>query len=155
MNIELLTKIAEWLEGGAKHQTMQFDMTTGITFNEEEFDPDDATECQSSCCIAGAAVQFHGETQGLVDTMFEQDEQLEGGEMPWWMVREKAADALGLDRLVARGLFDPANYDENGREVFGLGRLSEYNDPAWAARVIRKLIATGNIDWVGTRPSVY
>ena len=47
---------------------------------------------------------------------------------------------LGLTFEQAVRLFEP--------EGFSTGK---YDSPAWGARVIRKLIATGEVDWAGTR----
>lgn len=152
MNRELLTQIAVWLEGGAKHEKMVFSMSTGVSFEPVDFNPKAVAECQSSCCIAGAAVQFSGLTQSIADRL-DMDEQ-DSPELPWWRVRQAATAALGITDAQGRALFDPAHYDNEGI-AWKNGELVEFNDPSWAARVIRRFLAIGLIDWNGTRPSVY
>lgn len=53
MNIELIDRLIDWLEGGAPH--------TDLDGNLLEFDMSAwqvKTDCGTSCCLAGAAVQF-------------------------------------------------------------------------------------------------
>jgi len=84
------------------------------------------TPCGAVCCIAGAASQFFG---GKGESFFIQ-----------------AANLLELDCKTAERLF----YAFNGSPEEG--RIDPATiTPAWAARCIRKLIATGEVDWVGTQ----
>jgi len=129
LNIALLDKIATWLEGGAQHvdangAPIQFDMSTGLT------------ACGSSCCIAGAAVQFSEVWEDFrVLGEYDGDED----ELPWDKTFDQAAETLGVTLDVADALFLPHSVEG--------GSLQDYTDPAWAARVIRGLIATGEVDW--------
>lgn len=145
MNIERLTKLAEWLEAGAKHERITFDMTRGLAFKiTEDFDPSKAAACATSCCIAGAAVQFFGNVDELVAAdPLPQPHWHRVEEFAWWRVRDEAELLLDLDYTKATSLFEP-------HCVYG-GGLDDYNDPAWAARTIRRLIATGEVDWEATR----
>lgn len=118
MNIDKLIEIAEWLEAGAPHYkgVDGFDMQHFI-----QTEP----SCGTTCCIAGAAVQFSLEkpVEDALDLVSHKSE-----------VEDMAADILGIDSLVSGDLF-----------------YGEFDaDPAWAARCIRNLIATGTVDWFGT-----
>jgi hypothetical protein len=145
MNIELLTAIAVWLEDGAParfgidHFNMEYPIITdphGLRTRRE----DGAPACGTSCCIAGAAVQFDLEARNLQPER--QDE--EGYCLPM------AERLLALTEDQAYALF--YSYDLPAGGVLDQARYYSLNsiDPAWAARVIRKFIATGNIDWTGT-----
>lgn len=149
MNKERLTKIAEWLEAGAKHDLITFDMTSGVRFTQEvPHDPDKAPYCASSCCIAGAAVQFFGgfseDDLESIDT-----ERFDGhAEIAWDHILPKARELLDLDHFTAERLFTPNDFFV----VPGShGSLKAFNDPAWAARVIRGFIATDAVDWLKYR----
>lgn len=146
MNTERLAKIAAWLEAGAKHSTMVFNMSSGLVVtNVSTFDRSKPTECQTSCCIAGAAVQFFGDMEQMSNSAALRSGDAETGakELSWYEVSDQAADLLGLSAGDDRALFVPSLR-------FG-GDLPDYNDPAWAARTIRHLIATGEVDWNATR----
>lgn len=132
MNKQRLAAIAEWLEGGAKHADVEFDMSVSLI----PYDPENAdhNKCGTTCCIAGAAVHFF-------DPKFEAAES-PGEEVSWFRVKDRALKLLDLDYVTGRVLFEPSStgsYDE----------LADYNDPAWAARVVRNLIKTGSVDWDG------
>ena len=79
------------------------------------------TDCGTCCCIAGAANAFAGQPLGS---------------------EACARGLLDLRLGQAEELFAP-NYPAP----------ADWGDvtPAWAARCIRKLIATGEVDWEGTR----
>jgi hypothetical protein len=155
MDNQRLEEIATWLEGGAKHESITFDMAKGIfvrTNVEIPASEVDLTACSTSCCIAGAAVEFaHKDDVGYLHKL------LDGGEVDrdaeghdgyqgvWGIISHEAMELLDLDYDTANQLFRP---DEYGNGPYG--ELEPYSDPAWAARVIRKLIATGEVDWAGT-----
>lgn len=119
MNIERLNIIAEWLEAGAPHKdgVDGFDMRDFIN---------EYAECGTTCCIAGAAIQFFGGGDG-------------------GMPEDKATALLDLDCTTASNLFYGGIMTVDGQVDL------EDITPAWAARCIRKLIATGEVDWVGTQ----
>lgn len=115
MNIDRLTTIAEWLEAGAPRRD-------GVDGFDMRAWRDPFASCGTTCCIAGAAVEFFG-NGGRDDIAY------------------TAARLLGLEELPWMRLFIPA---------FRKARIGDIT-PAWAARCIRKLIATGEVDWEGTR----
>lgn len=133
MNVKRLNIIAEWLEAGAPHKDgiSGFDMSSWS-------DPNDKWRCcGTACCIGGAADQWF--VKGAHDAYSVPDIMLierlaEQG-------NSKAAKALGLDGEKAVDLFFP---ERNGIYMHTI-------DAPWAARCIRKLIATGEVDWEGTR----
>lgn len=142
MNIDRLTKLAEWLEAGAPHERIRFDMREGIAFDPEQFSPRDLANCGTSCCLAGAAVQFFGSAQRLSD-----DGALWGHfsgvpKLGWPDVRDEAMELLNLESPVADDLFQPIGVADFDDEY-----LWFFNDPARAAATVRKLIATGEVDW--------
>lgn len=144
MNKVRLIEIAEWLEGGAKHANIKFDMQKGLVITEEALAAEDPVACGTVCCIAGAAVAFNRDVinkHRLFGELnyYARDENGEytKREVNWERVREQGRDALGLTDTQASQLFMPPY-------------LSKHNDPARAARVVRKLIKTGKVDWEGT-----
>ena len=131
MNIERLNIIAEWLEAGAPHKNGVVGFYMPVFFREDN-------ECGTIACIGGCAVQWWGDEKLLKD---------------YWKHKEKenVANLLRLDVDTANALFYPDSYPED-RDGKGplLNRLEEVT-PAWAARCIRKLMETGEVDWVGTQ----
>lgn len=128
MNIDKLVEIAEWLEAGATYVkgVSRFDMTHFI----------ERDHCGTSCCIAGAAIQF--------DRKFPYaDGEVTGA-------HETARRILGLTFAQALALFygegSDCVLDPDEGDINPLSRIT----PAWAARCIRKLIETGKVDWAGT-----
>lgn len=152
MNKQRLEHLAQWLEAGALHERITFDMDEGISFKVDDFDPDRPTDCRTACCLAGAAVQFFGDETWLAEAMRRQYSERDAFDkhltLPFWgpygqqrghnNVLSKATELLGLTRAQAKSLFVPG------------GWLPDYNDPQWAARTIRHLIATGKVDWDAT-----
>jgi hypothetical protein len=131
MNIERLTEIAEWLEAGAPERN-------GVAaFNMVDFNitPDEfkvitgkkpPVSCGSICCIAGTANVWWPDENNTYMT--------------------SARKKLGLSFSQANTLFFANEGEEEEERV-----LSDIS-PAWAARCVRKLIATGCVDWNGTKP---
>jgi hypothetical protein len=126
MNIELLKKVAEWLEAGAPHQQtggMGFDMRYfGVTNGCFNNPPSWITpECGSVGCIAGAVNQFSGVNifTGDANTAFKAlgvyDEELQ-------------------DKL--HTLFYPEEYED-----------AWYAPPEKVAKVVRHFIKTKEVDW--------
>ena len=83
------------------------------------------TTCGTVCCIAGAANQFFGDPDA--------NKLLDAGEM--------AREVLGLSGSVAIELFTQCE------SIADWSQISE----AWAARTIRHLISTGDVDWEACR----
>ena len=142
MNEERLIEIAEWLEGGAKHAHATFNMKKGLVVTEKAWQEGDIAACGTSCCIAGAAVSFFSDDAaksrlGNARTSF-CGPNYDRIELGWITVSEEAARLLGLPYGLASILFTPPNFE--GMNI----------TPAWAARVVRKLVATGEVDWEGT-----
>lgn len=138
LNIAALSRVAKWLEAGAPHTATPsgppvtgFDMSRGVAI-------DDAG-CGTVCCIAGAACQFEGVTNAGVAGMLAADEG-DWRELGWWGVADQAQEILGLTSEQADSLFMPdghATGQADGRPLTA----------ALAARVIRHLIATGDVNW--------
>lgn len=157
MNVQRLTKIAEWLEAGAPHVGIVtgFDMQNFI----REGDAIGTNECGTSCCIAGAAVQFkqqrehrrrYRNTSELVGMLWENEKLRSeyGNSSEHHEAAFLARKDLGLTADQARKLFY-GNYKQ--RRCWRQIPLHEIN-AAWAARTIRHLIKTGKVDWIKTAP---
>lgn len=149
MNIDRLEYLAKWLEAGAPHERVRFDMSYGILFESVPQTLEEALQpaCETFSCLAGAAIQFFQEGDWF-KVLFDRTPMLlpgdKGRELQWASIREEAERLLGLDRLTAERLFEPvrwsSRYDEH----------RHHNDTAWAARTIRHLIATGEANWDAT-----
>ncbi len=141
MNIDRLIYLAEWLEGGAKHKTITFDMSSGVSYEideDEDYSIESLNKCNTSCCIAGAATQFFNKPKALLEEQIKKEglgEFLGEPEIDWGIIQNEATELLGLEYKQSCALFRPGKY------------LKDYNDPAWAARVIRGLIDSGKVDW--------
>ncbi len=149
MNVELLTKIAEWLEAGAPHEQnrgMRFDMEHIIMLPSEN-EAQKENWCGTSCCIAGAAIAFSA-PQILKELHLHQRFDGEATTDGW----DDGVDLLDLDEGVAQYLFAPWDYEypEEVDDRQAMGRWAnkpEKITPAWAGRTIRHLIATGKVRW--------
>ena len=138
MNVELLTKVAEWLEAGAPRVQAPFGRVAGFNMEWVYLDlyPDSTTraqnhltdevrerimkgeDCGTTCCIAGYAAILTGHTK-WADKSFIQ----------------YAIEAFDLPREDAMTLCYP--------QGLSLSSIT----PAQAALTIRKLIETGEVDW--------
>jgi hypothetical protein len=156
MNTERLAYLATWLEEGAKHELITFDMEYGISIQSEDYDASRHNACKTSCCIAGAATQFFMPKDNLVELFRKhapqtiQPEWMDNDDksVDWYPVFESGKDLLGLTEEQASALFAPG-----GRGTRMSEYLEDYNDPAWAGRTIRHLIKTGEVDWEATKQS--
>ena len=142
MNIERLTEIAEWLEGGAIHTTedgrkyafmMDFwDISLGseeiqgqAKENGLDWIPGD---CGSAMCIGGATEQFFGDANEIEKLKADDDYNCDN----------YAGDLLGLNHDTAYNLFYPwSNFRVKDVPL----------TPERAAKVIYHLINTGKVDW--------
>ncbi len=126
-----LIQVAEWLEAGAPHVDVNGRKIDH--FNMESI-VDQNNSCGTSCCIAGAVMQFNR----LSLKGSEEDE--------WWFMkgRDKVAKYLQISRYNADELFSPWNQGEG----FTLSRdFQDYSNPAVAAKVVRHFVDTGVVDW--------
>lgn len=155
MNVGRLKELAEWLRAGAPHDYITFDMSKGIEIDRRDLELYSEPTCRTSCCIAGAALQFfdHDNVIAWLKEYAEADELVddgdgEGFQLPFGAfidseladtVFNRAARLLELTSVQAEQLFTPA------------GELSDYTDPAWAARTIDLLIETGEVNWTATK----
>lgn len=130
LDLQRLETIALWLEAGAPEHgpVKRFDMAAGITAPSTSA----RATCNTACCIAGAAVQFF-------EARWAARQPLEAGIMDWRALAARARMALGLSEAQASVLFEP--------DFAHGGRMDRYSDPAWAARTVRHLMATGVADW--------
>lgn len=150
MNVELLTNIAEWLEAGAPEARhgFGFDMRwwkmTGDAM--DPFEDESRETCGTTCCIAGAAIELSG-------VMLNFSEWAEGTDCS-----ATARRVLGLTEEQALSLFDPWLDDYWSRPnlmdmlLFDEVGLRKPIDPRAAAKVVRHLIATGEVDWFKAMP---
>lgn len=131
-----LIQVAVWLENGAKHVTVDKTGRVLDSFNMEYgIDKTREPECGTSCCIAGAVVQFNG----LCDLDFH-------GEVHWVYIESAASEFLGMSSRNVKALFKPWSLPEfcdmDDEDLEGM-----FNDPAVAAETIRNYLATGEIVW--------
>jgi hypothetical protein len=129
-----LGALARWLEAGAPERdgVKQFDMSS---FEEPhccqtEEERRGKPECGSACCMAGAVVHFWGNVNKARAALYSSSPN-------GWM--GQAPNILGLTDYDANGLF------------LEYGAIQNYQDTKHAARVVRKFIATGEVDWEGTQ----
>lgn len=129
MNKERLDILATWLEKGAPHNHVKFDMRWFLLLKDEfdciTLEPENA--CGSVCCIAGCAAQFFApeafRDRSAISHMVPMD------------IFDIAQHALDLDSDQAMALFMPTYM------------ALELIKPETAARTIRHLIKTGIVNW--------
>lgn len=154
MNKRRLAHIARWLEAGGVHKYVTFDILKGVAFKEIRInDVEGGMACGTTCCIAGAACYFFNDVPKMVKNFWSRDVcSLEHGcnrEIGWGIVSNEAKALLDLDEVTATRLFEPWV-----ALCTTQAERSQFNNAAWAARVIRKLIKTGKVDWEGCRETV-
>lgn len=127
LNVQLLDRIASWLENGAVHELPDGSV---LTFNMQNWMG--PTDCGTAACIAGAAIAF-ADPEAVADIAHN----------PWPMkelqVPDRARGLLGLNRDEAYALFQP-EADVEGLDV-------DEVTPELAAITIRNLITTGLVEW--------
>lgn len=138
--VKALEKVITWLEAGAPHvkiaEGIEIDVFAMEYSVETEHDLGDGY-CGTACCIAGAVCQFE---------MLGMDKRSKNNSLPWDSssradtigVLEITTEYLGISEEDAELLFRPFDY---GIEP------EVYNNPQHAAKVVRKFIATGVVDW--------
>lgn len=131
-----LEGVAEWLDSGAPHVTIDENANLVIDHFNMEFSVDaDYSEyvdgsCGTACCIAGAVVQFEKMCM---------DSRNNRGEVEWHIVENAVITEFDMDLNRAMELFLPWEY-------FDLPDYL-YNNPKVASKVIRTYLATGQVDW--------
>lgn len=133
MNIELLDRIATWLEADAPETEAR-----GMTFNmrpqvlvEPDADLDPDNWCGTACCIAGAAVTF-ADPGYIARRIYPGADEI--------FVWDHAVKLLGISHDQARWLFAPFDCDSDAPRAFEI-------TPEMAAATIRHLIQTGEVRW--------
>lgn len=132
MNVENILKLAEVLESPAAEE--HFDMSSWLDHNGDHDLPDEITynemikDCGTVACIAGwATVLAKGDE-------IVKEENYEFG---------IGADYLDLEYTQAKHLFTPGVFiTVDGEEVSAYAAT-----PKQAAKVLRHLAATGEVDW--------
>lgn len=136
--VKALEKVITWLEAGAPHVKI----AEGVEINVFDMEYSVGTDysfgdtCGTACCIAGAVCQFE---------MLGMDRRAKDNSLAWsWMpgfgegALKITTEYLGISEEDADSLFVPFDY---GIEP------EVYNNPKHAAKVVRKFIDTGIVDW--------
>lgn len=135
MNVELLARIAEWLEAGGYDDKHGFNMACGVVRKDDTSAP--GHDCHTMCCIAGYAVMMFCNTTASAALRMDWELRAPGNTLSWVVdVLPLARQVLDLDQKTADDLFTPPGYDDWG--VW---------PPERAARMIRHLIDTGEVNW--------
>ena len=136
-----LVRVAEWLEASAPTVGKISGFNLGEVIEPAEYShavQNDGSavrhSCGTVCCIAGAIVQF--ELQERFGEMADVTEEVYGSPICTnRSVLDTAAELVGIrEKNVAYNLFVPG---------VALGRVT----PAQAAKVVRNLIETGEVNW--------
>ena len=136
--VKALEKVITWLEAGAPHVKIAegveidvFDMEYSV---DTEHDLGDT--CGTACCIAGAVCQF--EMLGI-------DKRAKDNSLAWSLmsgfgegVLEITTEYLDISEEDADQLITPFDFCFDPED---------YNNPKHAAKVVRKFIDTGIVDW--------
>lgn len=139
MRVDRLAELAEWLEAGAPHKgtIYGFDMRFVYAELDRFIGPDGVDRCGAVCCMAGAAIEFFGTSKQVREMHRNGNPDLDG---------RRAAKLLGISFCKqADYLFFP-DESESSKPPISHKKI----DAPWAARCVRKLIATGVVDWEGT-----
>lgn len=133
MNREALEEIRDWLRAGTPEKS-------GITgLDMRTFVSRDLThDCGTTCCIAGAAIQFDRVRKGLpiCKTGIDLANDSSG-----YTISDNARKILGISPEKAEILF------------FGDTLISLYDiTPEWAANCIDHFLETGEVNWLVTKP---
>ena len=137
--VKALEKVIAWLEAGAPHVKIAegveidvFDMEYSV---ETDYSFGDGY-CGTACCIAGAVCQFE---------MLGMDRRAKDNSLAWSLmsgsgggVLEITTEYLGISEEDAYSLFTPFDFCIESEL---------YNNPKHAAKVVRKFIDTGIVDW--------
>lgn len=120
LDVEKLEYVAKWLEAGAPHtpEGQGFNMDEWMRHSEEDFY---AVDYQGHAC--GTAMCIGGALEQFFGLGADKEVGLEVSDGEW---------------TLADQLFYPWDH---------FSRAIDYNDPLLAAKVIRHLIATGEVNW--------
>lgn len=131
MNKQRLSEMADWLEKGAPHKHIEFNMSCFMypKLIDQNKDATKDNICGTICCLAGCATQFYHPEAFDYRTFLDQIEYF-----------GLAKDALDLTYRQAKDLFYP-------RSRCGRGFNMQDITPFWAARTIRRLMKTGKVNW--------
>lgn len=159
MNVERLEYLANWLAAGAGQLAgvVGFNLARGIHLMESSVEG--VPECGTTCCIAGAACEFF-DAPFVQMNMFDEPvywAEVRGirprarclRQVDFDKVKARAMELLGIDGVTADELFYAFEYlDVHYSSIHSDARSKIKADHA--ARCIRKYIATGKVDWLGT-----
>lgn len=138
MNITAIHTLAETLENLPPEKKVGFNMGTYHHDLASDFGPMETNvghQCGTVACIAGWASMFLREDgTGLL--------QRPRREIDIPAFDDLGAHLLGLDENQANSLFEPMNYEFENADI-DWGQIT----PAQAAKVLRHLAATGEVDW--------
>lgn len=120
LDVEKLEYVAKWLEAGAPHtpEGQGFNMDEWVIYSGEDYD---AVDYQGHAC--GTAMCIGGALEQFFGAGTVNKVGLEGSDREW---------------TLADQLFYPWDH---------FSQAINYNDPLLAAKVIRHLIATGEVNW--------
>jgi hypothetical protein len=135
-----LEKVASWLEAGAPHVDIKGRRVDNFNMNYAVQD----NGCGTSCCVAGAVVQFEG-----LGELNHEGSMLFGG---WDAIGVGAGDLaqkyLGISDTNAQRLFMPWDAPEYRDNSFLRENARPFSNTGVAAKTIRGFLATGKVDWV-------
>lgn len=127
MNVEKLKQVEQWLLAGAPERTFNMNKLVEVPEGQKE------NWCGTACCIAGYVYQ-----QEVPFNQNQHNKDFTG----WDVVENTAAEALGLDGMVANRLFYPSN-----SEGFSYTGSWDKIKPQEAAQAVRNVIEQGEPLW--------
>ncbi|RWM32592.1 MAG: hypothetical protein EOR77_21415 [Mesorhizobium sp.] len=134
MNITAINNLAAFLENIPSKHDRGFNMTSYVAAGVSVEQTNVGFQCNSTACIAGWASLVLGENGEIMKTARKSSEVDD-------FYEDFAGDLLGLDHRTAMELFEPMNVliepDAAWDEV----------TPRQAAKVLRNLAKTGEVDW--------
>lgn len=133
-----LEKVADWLERGAPHVDVNGRSLDNFNMNFAVM----TGGCGTSCCVAGAVVQFEG-----LGVLREDGSLLFDSSWTGPGADTLATEFLDISKADAQRLFMPWENDEFNSNGYLASNAEPFSDIAVAARVIRTYLATGEIDW--------
>ncbi|MCV0350234.1 MAG: hypothetical protein K5863_09165 [Nitratireductor sp.] len=135
MNITAIQNLASLLENLPAQHERGFNMETYIDENLIDEETNVGFKCNSTACIAGwacLALDYDGTFRKTIRT-----------KEPNGLYEGVAAEILDLDEDTALSLFEPMNTDFDDRTDVRWDTIT----PQQAAKVLRHLAKTGEVDW--------